>query len=323
MPTDPARPAYPLIACNPVWVTDEEESVTIGLTSRVLGMIGGTGAVVDSEEVEVDDLTVTVMLDPRSVVLAAGTERTHSLSVTSRDRFPTVSLRMKAMSGAGLSDERRIGLHFRRRGQSVAFAWRRIRVVDSKSEVATARPPSPAPDMLELAGLTDKRPPDLVLAVYGGDDTAGNAFVWDAFSPSEKIVVPDSERLSGIAAGDAAEFANQTRRSISGTMRGVQLFAQMEGYGVDIARAIPPGILDAVRSVATGARGSAASVLLLTEEVSVPWELAVLREPPLETEFSTSPFLGAHVAISRWPLVSGKPRPTPRDAQVRFTLQQS
>ena len=311
--SDESRAAYPLIACNPVWVTDEEETVTVGLTPKVLAAVGSTGPVISSQEVEVDDLTVTVLLDPGSVVLAAGTERTHRLLVTTQHRFPTVELRVTAVSGADLSDERRIGLHFRRGDRSVGFAWRRIRVVDSRAEVASATPPTHAPDMLDLAALTDERPPDLVLAVYRGDDSAGSSYVWDAFASSESIAVPDAQRSSGIAPGDTADFATQTRRTISGTMKGAPLFAQMEGYGVDIARAIPRGIVDTIRAVAKAASGTAASVLLISEEASVPWELAVLREPRLETQFSTSPFLGAHVAISRWPLVTSKPRPTPRD----------
>ena len=319
VPTQQVRPAYPLITCNPVWVTDEKETVTIGLTPKVLASVGSTGEVLGDQEIVVDDLTVTLLLDPQSVVLAAGTERTHPLPVTAEHRFPTVEVRLTALSGPGLSDERRIGLHFRRDGQSVGFAWRRVRVVDSRAEVATARAPSEAPDMLDLAALTDEQPPDLVVAVYRGDDSAGSAFVWDAFAPSDLVAVPDAQRSSGIAAGDAADFATQTRRTISGTMKGIPLFAQMEGYGVDIARAIPPGIAAAVRAVATGATGAAASVLLVTEEASVPWELAVFRDPPLETGFATSPFLGAHVAVSRWPLVSGKPRPTPRDTHEIVT----
>lgn len=317
--TPRAQAAHPLIACNPVWVTDEEEKVTIGLTPKLLAAVGGTGPVVSADEAEVDDLTVTLLLDPSSIVLAEGTQRTHPLPVTPHDRYPSVEVTMTARSGVDLADERRIGLHFRRGGQSVGFAWRRIRVVDSRAEVAGARPPSLAPDMLDLAALTDERPPDLVLAVYRGDDTARSAFVWDAFSPSDSVAVLDSERTSGIAPGDAAEFATQTRRTISGTTKGVPLFAQMEGYGVDIARAMPDGIVATVREVATGASGTAASVLLVTEEAAVPWELAVFRDPPLETSFSSSPFLGAHVAISRWPLVTGKPRPTPRDTHTIAT----
>jgi hypothetical protein len=311
---EPARAAYPLVDCNPVWVTDEPEMVTIGLSPKVLAAVGSTGPVVGADEVEVDDLMVTLLVDPESIALATGTERTHPLPVTSSNRFPTVEVQMTALSGTDLADERRIGLHFRRGGRSVGFAWRRVRAVDSRAEVAAAAPPSQAPDILDLAALTDEKPPDLVLAIYRGDDTTGSSYVWDAFSPSDAVAVPDAQRSSGIAPGDTADFATQTRRTISGTMKGVPLFAQMEGYGVDIARAIPRGIAEVVRAVATGAHGTAASVLLLSEEASVPWELAVMREPRLETEFSTAPFLGAHVAISRWPLVSGKPRPTPRNA---------
>ena len=52
-------------------------------------------------------------------------------------------------------------------------------------------------------------------------------------------------------------------------------------------------------------------MLLLTEEVFVPWELASIDD--LQTPWGgSSPFLGAHVAVSRWPLKETRPRPTPR-----------
>ena len=50
----------------------------------------------------------------------------------------------------------------------------------------------------------------------------------------------------------------------------------------------------------------------------MPWELATLK-PQLTTEWGgASPFLGAHVAVSRWPLDEHKPRPRPgRSVAVR------
>jgi CHAT domain-containing protein len=69
----------------------------------------------------------------------------------------------------------------------------------------------------------------------------------------------------------------------------------------------------AIRAVAEQAdRTEAASVLLFTEDPHVPWELAVFHQQ-LHTPFGgDSPFLGAHVAIGRWPLTETRPRPTPR-----------
>jgi CHAT domain-containing protein len=66
--------------------------------------------------------------------------------------------------------------------------------------------------------------------------------------------------------------------------------------------------------VGAAGRTRAPAVLLLTEELAVPWELAAF-EPELTSSWGgTSPFLGAHVAVSRWPLSEHKPRPHPRSS---------
>jgi len=80
-----------------------------------------------------------------------------------------------------------------------------------------------------------------------------------------------------------------------------------------VGRGVPPGIVTVVRRVVEDpARRQAAAVLLLTEELALPWELAVF-DPPLESAWGgVSPFLGSHAAISRWPLAQQRPRPAPR-----------
>ena len=55
-------------------------------------------------------------------------------------------------------------------------------------------------------------------------------------------------------------------------------------------------------------------MLLLTEELIVPWELAAF-EPELTSAWGgESPFLGAHAAVSRWPLTSTSRGPQPRSS---------
>ena len=75
-----------------------------------------------------------------------------------------------------------------------------------------------------------------------------------------------------------------------------------------MGRAVPDGIQAVVREVVEDpSRTTAPSILLLTEEVTLPWELAVL-DPPLDSAWGgIAPFLGAHAAISRWPLSEKRP----------------
>jgi len=310
-----AHPAYPLIQCPPIWVAYVKEKVVIGLTDRHLGSLSSTGPVIPTDVPDsIDDLTVTLLLDPASIRLADGTPRTYPLLVTPQQRFPTVEIAMTAITGGNLDWQRRIGLHFMRDGRSVGFAWRRVCVVDSEADRVFARPPEPPQDLLDLAALTDEQPPDLVLALYRGDDRAARAFVWDALTNSDIVDVPDTQRTTALHDDAGADFAAKVRRIVKKKLAPMPMFAELAGFGEEIGRVIPTGIARVLRTLATeGAGGAAASVLLLTEEAFVPWELAVLPGEPLGPTFGgSSPFLGAHLAMSRWPLLPGRPRPTPQ-----------
>ena len=95
------------------------------------------------------------------------------------------------------------------------------------------------------------------------------------------------------------------------SFRGPPGYRELVGYGDLIQKNIPTSVRAALRKVVAG-RDDAPAVLFLTEEASVPWELAVLRNPPLETKYAGSaPFLGAHLSISRWPSDDADPAPAP------------
>ncbi|HEV7590003.1 MAG TPA: CHAT domain-containing protein, partial [Longimicrobium sp.] len=81
----------------------------------------------------------------------------------------------------------------------------------------------------------------------------------------------------------------------------------------------PAAVWDALRAVCDRVRsadpGRLPTVLLLSAEPHVPWELAYL-DPPLDP--ARPPFLGAQVAVSRWILAPhGIPLPPPGAVAVR------
>ena len=91
-------------------------------------------------------------------------------------------------------------------------------------------------------------------------------------------------------------------------------YLSLVGKATKVGRAIPPGIAAVVREVVEDPRRrEAATVLLLTEELCLPWELAVF-DPPLDTPWGgVSPFLGAHAAYRA---VAADPAPTTSHAAV-------
>ncbi len=315
-PPAATRTAYPRIdvdshqARPEVVVIDAPFDVTVGLARRKDAELTQTGAMTFAAGVPVK-LELVLVYDPSSLVPQGNTRLT--LSVTDADPYPTAVVTFVAQYGEDLPPERRIGVHFLRDGQLVGIAWRSIIAVDDPADVAGA----PVPDtrestLLDLAPLLGADLPDLILSVCRADGSGTGRFVWTAYPGASGVGVPDAPRTAELD-GDLAGFVVEMRRAIQFSKGGSDDYLELAGRARRIGRAIPAGIRAAIQTVvADPARTTAPSILLLTEELSLPWELAAL-DPPLDTAWGGfSPFLGAHAAIGRWPLSEHKPRPTPR-----------
>lgn len=312
----PARTAYPRLDVDShqtraeVVVIDTPFDVVVGLQPRKDGEITATGKMAIAAG-EVVDLDVVLVYDPSS--LAPQGDSRAQISATDADPHPSVTLSFTALYGEDLPPERRIGVHFLRAGKVVAVAWRTVVAVDAVGDVAGApTPTSRVADLLDLTPVVDEDMPDLVLTVCRADATDGSRFVWTAYPAASGVTVPDAPNASQLDA-DAAGFAAEIRRTLQFSQGPQSDYYELAGRAARIGRALPVGIQAAIQAVvADPTRQTAPTILLLAEELSVPWELAALT-PPLQTPWGgTSPFLGAHAAIGRWPLSEHQPRPTPR-----------
>ncbi|WP_203908086.1 CHAT domain-containing protein [Rhizocola hellebori] len=299
------RKVYPRITCPPAVVVETPFECVVGLAERDDPTLVIAGPIAVAGEMATFDVLVTV--DPESLSVAEGHQ--HTLVMNADNPFPAVTLHVTAKSGRQLAKERRIGVHYFCNGKLIGVAWRRLIAVATEAELDDDRQlDTKEQRLLDLSPLLTDEPPDLVLAIYRADDAAHNQYVWAAYPCAAEVAVPDVRRAKDL--GESARgFASAAMTWIEfSSVPAIADFLQMQGLGVDVAQAIPIGIQSVLRLVACQPdRASAAAVLLLTEEPHVPWEIAVLQ-PPLETKFGlTSPFLGAHVAISRWPLVEDSP----------------
>ncbi len=313
---DGARTAYPRLdvdtrtARPDVVVVDRPFEVTLGIQPRKDRTLVATAplTLVAGESCALD---LILLHDPDSVEVAEGPRAT--ITVTDEDPFPSVTLTCTARYGEQLGPQRRLGLQVVRDGQVVAVAWRTIVAVDTEQQVGTAAPVAVRDaELVDLAPLLGEDAPDLVVSVCRGD--ADSSWIWCAFAADPAVEVPDLPSSTTLE-GDVAGFALETRRSIAFSADASADFLSLAGRARRIGRAVPRGIQEAIRAVTTApGRDHAPAVLLLTEELVVPWEHACL-EPRLVTPWGgDSPFLGAHVAVGRWPLTEHQPRPRPRTA---------
>ena len=248
--------------------------------------------------------------DPGSLVPSGPTR--FVLTVTDAAPHPTVTVGFTATYIEDGPSTRRIGVHYLIGGQVVAVAFRSFACVDDASQVAAA-PTVPARDvtLLDLAPVAAADAPDLVVAVCHSD-ASPTSWVWTAYASSSGVTVPDAPNVSTLD-GDISAFALNTRRAIQFSTDRVADYFTLAGRAKRIGAAIPQGVQTALHAVITDpARTVAPAVLLLTEELYVPWELGTIT-PALSTRWGgASPFLGAHAAIGRWPLSEQRPRPAPR-----------
>ncbi len=321
-PTQPAtRTAYPRIdvdahrAVRPeVAVLDEPFDVTVGLAKYPDAAITQTGPMPFLAGA-VTDVDLVLVYDPTSLVPQGSTRLT--LHVTDADPYPSATVTFVAQYRPDLPTERRIGVHYLRDGQVVGIAWKSVVVVPYEKDVAAAPVSTPSADaLLDLEPLLGADLPDLLLSICASDGPPGE-FVWTAYAGASDVTVPDAPGVSSLdgdpGLGGLQGFVTEMRQTVAFSQGPYADYLTLVGKAKRMGRAVPDGIQQVLRAVVTDpARTSAATVLLLTEELTLPWELTVL-DPPIDTRWGgVSPFLGAHAAIARWPLTEHKPRPTPR-----------
>lgn len=309
------HPAYPRIdvstgtARPDVVVVEQEFSVTVGLRKRQDHTLMATGAITVAQDETID---VVLVFDPDSLATTAPTRQT--LRVTAADPYPSVTVPFVASYlNAAVPIERRIGVHYVRQGQVVGVAWRTIVAVDDPADVAGA-PEVAARDrlLLDLSPLLDETPPDLVIGICNADSENGKRLVWTVYPGVDGEVALDGPRSAPMD-DTAAGFAKALRFKIQFGNDPDALYQDLAGAGAVLGRIVPESVRSVIReAVEDPTRTTAPTILLLTEELQLPWELATFQPPLASSWAGGAPFLGAHAAIGRWPLSEGEPRPVPR-----------
>ncbi len=301
--------AYPLLKAPAVVVARVPFEVSVGLDRYFDQATGVTGLIHVEAPPPVFTFEVEVVVDPKSLEIQG--DAVVTLTVTKEAPYPSTTVTLTALTDPMLSGERTIRLLFRREGRIVGIAKRLLKVVDSADQVANTSPPlAPGRHMLDLAPLLDDEPPDLVVGLYRADEP-GDMYVWDVYPLHGSFTLADEDRRTRIdqSAHDLATYTG--RKMAADSFKGPPGYRELVGYGDLIQKNMPISVRAALRKVVAD-RDHAPAVLFLTEEASVPWELAVLRNPPLQTTYAGSaPFLGAHLAISRWPSDDADPAPAP------------
>jgi hypothetical protein len=286
--------------------------VTIGLVAKPAeGVEGG------AMSIEFDAGTTTLTLDLQVAVSGftapGGWRRT--LDVDVADPYTArCSVKLTALRLPAEEDDPSVSLlmvHFSYKGVPCGVATRRIAIQRRTGSRAAAVPADPitvAASVAVDAGAVEHRP-DIVMRIAPRDDTDSGRYLL-TFDPTPGLTLP-SEPVTITLGTDAASFArgfinevtlNEGQASLDGTLR---------GQGLRVADKIPANVWQALRDAWKSAHdqtGRVPTLLLMSGEASVPWELARFPEPvPDKTR---PPFLAAQFAMARW-ILSPNVAPSP------------
>jgi len=159
-----------------------------------------------------------------------------------------------------------------------------------------------------LDGSTPPADLEIVIAKPDQNGTTGRYKI--TFISTHDIPLP-TEPLELDLGMDAASFAKGIIDNVS-VHSGTKLLERVvRGQAKSIADVLPPGFWSPIAAVADRVKtlrpGSLPSVLVITAEPHVPWELAAMSQP---LDKAALPYLGVQTAMGRWLITpSGLPRP--------------
>ncbi|HEY5985452.1 MAG TPA: CHAT domain-containing protein [Streptosporangiaceae bacterium] len=295
--------AWPYLDAPPAVVVGRPFEVSVGLDEQQDLALYGTGEL----QVPAADFTlgVEMLIDGFAIV----GDRVFTLEVNTKNRYPKRTVTLIAIADADLAERRRIGIIFRVGREMRGYAGRDIVVKTTEAELASvpAAATGGGPGEFDTSPFTAPDAPDLTIVIQYGDAGDGSRLVWSAASPHINIPLP--VKAVGPPIGSSAErFQEELVAEASSTTDALDVFTSLCGRGkADIAPRIPKFVKDALRSVAQAVAPRPPTVLLLSQDPYVPWELAVLDPPLPGWPADGSPFLGAQTVIGRWVLASEPP----------------
>ncbi len=303
-PADPPRSAYARVEALAEVVVETTFALTVGLAkSPTPGVASGQ---IKRPPSSVGPYTMDIQILANGLEPVDGAALQHSLRITAEAPYPSVELSLRALKDAELADQRSIQVIYKIEGDVVGVAVRSLRVVERADQLG---PPSDEPTSEgHLSIPTTDEPPDLTVIIAPGAAHVPGSLQWTWASPHENAPAAPDDLTSSVGE-QLNDYAMGLIRGVATHEADASLRAYLKGIGKRVARKIPQEVMNMIEGACAEAdsEGREASILLLTSEPHVPWELALLSKPPNP---SAEAFLGAQANVGRW-IFSGLKPPTP------------
>lgn len=301
-PVPPSAGFYPSITSKEKFVVGVPQDITVGVSATLGDKVAGSGMEVPATAGDEFILTVQIVADGFALAEKEEAEDEdptwrHDLAVTRGQRYPKVVVKLVADPIDGDIEIRRIRVLYSIGGQVIGVGERSVAVVAQAATAAAAPPPGLAA-RTAMAVPVSKEPADLTVVILHDPDVEGR-LLWAFSTPHDGVSVPGTDFTTDIG-GSPEAFAQRLRTQVetAEATDGQPLLRQtLKGIGRTIAQQMPSQLWEILGSVAERTGDSPPTVLILSQEPYVPWELAVMEQP---LDATTPPFLGAQTVTGRW-----------------------
>jgi hypothetical protein len=313
--------AFPFIDAPSRVAPREQFDVTIGLSQTAAAeVVGGKLSVPVPAGAKTIDLSVVVAADGFEAL--DGWHRTLTVQVAQPDAA-RVAVRLRApplLDGQPLLSF--LVVHFSSNGEACGMASRKIVVRNPhETEIPTiGNGRQWLDDPATTAAITfdpSQTPPDLTIRLAKPDQDDGSGKFVLTFESPHPLAIPDPGTFGINLGQDVQTFARVVVERVNQNADRETIGLALRGMGSAIADTLPDALGVVLKQVWDKAQSERRipTLLLLSAEAYVPWELALLDPPPDPTR---PPFLGAQFAMSRWVLgARNVPLPPPREITVR------
>jgi hypothetical protein len=307
---DPPRSAYALLDCPGVVVADQPFTLIVGIGPNPTP--GVTGGPMVRPESSIGPYTLAVQVVADGFRLGENPGSWHrELPVTADAPYPRFVLHLSADPQIERIQPRAIQAIYSVDGQTIGMAVRSVAVARTRELVSEAEE-KPQDGGVDISIPSERTAPDLTVRILESQSGGAGRLLWTFESP-HTIPAPDAPVVADIGRHPEA-FAKQLVEQVAVHEGQPGLYQYLMGIGNTVSDQVPQEFWAALEAVAGQVGGRPPSVLILSEEPYVPWELAVV-DPPLDA--ALPPFLSAQASVGRWVLGHRRPKlPPPVDVQV-------